>query len=482
MKHSVGILSYGMYVPKRRLDKRAIYEANKWFAPGLRGLAAGEKAISGWDEDPITMAVEAGRNCVKGLDRNAIDSLSLASTTLPFSDRSNSGVVKEAMNLSDELTVSDRSGSLRAGTTALMDALSGQGTQLCLSADRRKAKPASTQEMTYGDAAAALLVGEGEGIANYLGGYASSIDFVDHFRSSQESFDYAWEPRFARDEGHMKILGGAIVSALEKHGISGSDIAHAVIAVPVRGVPQKLAAMAGISPENIVDPLTTTIGDTGASHPLVMLSTAFQKAKAGEKILLASFGQGADVMIFEATQHLAKVNERQQALAVTPVKDTNYLRYLSHRGLLDVEKGMRAELDEKQPGSALARDRKTVLGLVGGKCPDTGDIQFPKTELAFSGKSRQAGRQEDYFFADRLAKVLSYTADVLTYSPDPPAYYGMIDFEGGGRMVAEFADIEDGDVDVGSQMRMVFRIKAFDELRGFRKYFWKATPTQSEGK
>ncbi len=45
----------------------------------------------------------------------------------------------------------------------------------------------------------------------------------------------------------------------------------------------------------------------------------------------------------------------------------SYSRYLFHRGLLDIDKGMRAELDEKQPGTSLARDRKTVLGLIGGK-------------------------------------------------------------------------------------------------------------------
>lgn len=139
---------------------------------------------------------------------------------------------------------------------------------------------------------------------------------------------------------------------------------------------------------------------------------------------------------------------------------------------------MRAELDEKQPGTSLARDRKTVLGLVGGRCPETGEIQFPKTALTFSGGTRNSGKQEDYLFADRSAKVLSYTADVLTYSANPPAYYGMIDFQGGGRMVAEFADIEEGDVDVGTDMRMVFRIKSFDDMRGFRKYFWKATPVR----
>jgi uncharacterized OB-fold protein len=64
----------------------------------------------------------------------------------------------------------------------------------------------------------------------------------------------------------------------------------------------------------------------------------------------------------------------------------------------------------------------------------------------------------------------------LTYSPDPPAYYGMIEFDGGGRMMAEFTDADAEVIEVGREMRMMFRIKSVDERRGFVKYFWKAVP------
>ena len=40
------------------------------------------------------------------------------------------------------------------------------------------------------------------------------------------------------------------------------------------------------------------------------------------------------------------------------------------------------------------------------------------------------------------AKVMSFTADSLTYSPDPPAYYGMITFAEGGRFMIDFTDID----------------------------------------
>ena len=52
----------------------------------------------------------------------------------------------------------------------------------------------------------------------------------------------------------------------------------------------------------------------------------------------------------------------------------------------------------------------------------------------------------------------------------------MIDFEGGGRMLAEFTDVDPENVYVGAPMRMMFRIKARDDRSGFVKYFWKAVP------
>ena len=73
----------------------------------------------------------------------------------------------------------------------------------------------------------------------------------------------------------------------------------------------------------------------------------------------------------------------------------------------------------------------------------------------------------------------SYTADRLTYSVAPPAYYGMVQFEEGGRAMIDFTDIDaDAALSVGEPMRMVFRVKDYDVRRGFRRYFWKATPAR----
>lgn len=480
MSKDTGILAYGAYLPRSRLQRSAVFAANAWFAPGLKGLAKGERAAANWDEDTITMAVEASRDALVGYDRDALGAVTLASTTLPFADRLNAGVVKEALNLHDAVGALDSAGSQRAATSALIQALKAAAAppHLCVAAERRLARPASEGELSQGDGAAALLVGKGKNvIARFLGAHSITIDFVDHYRAEGENFDYTWESRWIRDEGYSKIAGDALRAALEQIGVAGKEIDRAVVAVSVRGVPEALAKKAGIRTEAIADTLSANVGDTGAAHPFLMLAAALEAAGPGEKILLASFGQGLDVIVFETTPALADLPKRRGVAGSLSRRkaDANYQRFLFHRGLLDLDRGMRAEADQKQPGSTLYRNRKAVLALIGGRCTKTGSVQFPKTEISVNPNDHAVGTQEDYPLAEKRAKVVTYTADSLTYSPDPPAYYGMIDFEGGGRMMAEFTDVDAEDVEVGREMRMVFRIKAVDEMRHFKRYFWKAT-------
>jgi 3-hydroxy-3-methylglutaryl CoA synthase/uncharacterized OB-fold protein len=482
MTTDIGILAYGAYIPQRRLQRSAIYAANAWFAPDLRGAAKGERAIAGWDEDAITMAVEAGRDALTGIDRASVGSVSLASTTLPFADRSNAGVVKEALNLDDAVSALDVTGSQRAGTSALLQALrgaaAGGGAQLCLAADVRKAPPASESELNFGDAAAALLVGSGAPIARFLGAHSETVDFLDHYRATGVDFDYTWESRWIREEGYLKIAAGGLKAALRQFGVEPGEIAQCAIAVVAKGAAQAMAKKAGIDPDRVADTLLADVGDSGAGHPLLLLASALEKAQPGDRIVVVSFGQGVDVLLLEATPALADLPKRLgvSGSIARGRSDDNYLRYLFHRGILPLDRGARAEFDQKQPSTTLYRNRKGVLGLVGGRCTKTGTVQFPKSMISVNPNEHTIGTQEDYPLADRPARIVTYTADRLTYTPDPPNYYGAVDFEGGGRITVEFADVDGFDIEVGVPMRMVFRIKAVDENRHFFRYFWKAAP------
>ena len=77
--------------------------------------------------------------------------------------------------------------------------------------------------------------------------------------------------------------------------------------------------------------------------------------------------------------------------------------------------------------------------------------------------------------------MLTYTADSLTYHPAPPLFVGFAQFDNGARLLMEFVNVEPASFDVGSRLRMTFRIKERDETRGYFRYFWKAAPTGEKG-
>jgi hydroxymethylglutaryl-CoA synthase len=480
MADDIGILAFGAYLPRLRLQRQSIAAANAWFNPALKGLAHGERAMAGWDEDAITLAVEAARDCLTGVDRGSVRALSLASTTHPFDDRQNAGVAATALNLGSALRSMDVGGSLRAGTTALLAAFdaAASGNVLVAAGERRNARAASVQEMQYGDGAAAFLVGRGAPLARLLGAHSETVDFVHQYRARDRAHDYTWEERWIRDEGYLKIVPAAIAGALSAAGVQASGIAHFCLPCVLPRVTPAVAKRAGVPEGAVRDNLAAVCGDTGAAHALLMLAAALEQARPDDRILVAAFGEGCDALVFEATGALAGRPPQRgvQGSLARRKEETQYAKYLAFNNLVALERGMRAEVDKATPLSVLYRNRNMIEGLVGGRCRKCGTLQYPRGRYCVNPECNALDAQDDQPFADLGARVMSYTADALTYSPDPPACYGMVEFAGGGRMMADFTDIDGGRIEVGMPMRMVFRIKDVDPARGFVRYFWKAAP------
>jgi hydroxymethylglutaryl-CoA synthase len=475
---SVGILAYGAYIPWRRLQRKSIVDAHQWFNPALRAHGKGERAMCNWDEDTVTMAVEAARDALNGIDRNTVDALRLASTTFPFLDRQHASLVAEALDLAETTATSDMAASQRAGTSALADALLQNRATLVLASENRRTKAGSPIELTSGDGAAAFLVGEGETIATLKAAKTRMADFVDHFRSMENVFDYQWEERWIRDAGFMKLMPGVITDCLASAGVAAKDVTTFCFATPLPRVAASIAKAVGLGETALCDPIYAACGDTGVAHPLLLLAAALEQAKPGDLILVAGFGQGADALLFEVTAAISafKPHLGVQGHLARRKAEPNYNRFLAFNAIIELEHGMRAETDKQTPLSAMWRNRDTVTRFHGGRCAQCGTLQFPRSAICVNPNCNALETQEPYSFAETTGRINSYTADRLTYSPDPPACYGMIQFAEGGRWMMDFTDVEGTDLDVGKPMRMMFRIKDVDPQRGFRRYFWKAAP------
>ena len=481
----VGITAFGGYVPKRRLARQAIVDAHVWADPGLARRGGGERAMCNWDEDAVTMAVEAARGC---LSSGVLipEALYFASTSAPFADRQNAGIVSTALSLPESIASVDVGSSQKAGVSAFIQALGAvQGglyhQALVVASEKRRVKAGSAGELAYGDGAAALAVGTDNVLAEFIAAQSATVDFVDHFRSATEAYDYTWEERWIRDEGLAKIVPPCIEGALAKAGATAAQVDHFIMPSTIGRAVAGIARQVGLPAESIADNLAGVMGEAGAAHPLVMLLHVLEtRANPGDLLLLASFGQGCDAVVLRATEALAGFKNVQgvsDALANRQPED-NYQKFLAFNDLIRLEKGMRAENDDyKTALSVTYRKRDMLLGLVGGRCGQCGALQFPRTEVCVNPQCGAHGAQEPHSFRDEPATVLTWSADYLAYTADPPSHYGMITFKEGGRFMTDFTDVEVGGIEVGMPVRMVFRIKSVDSRRGFVRYFWKATPT-----
>ena len=476
---TIGILATGAYIPRLRLPRRFIAEANGWLNPALKSHGKGERSICNWDEDVVTMAVEASRDALVAHERSSVTGLYLASTTAPFLDRLNAGIVAQALALDGEVSTLDIAASQRAATSALRTAFDSTGATLVVAAEQRRAKAGSPIEMGSGDGAAAILVGDGEPVARLLASATQTADFVDHFRTPESAYDYQWEERWTRDAGYLVIVPPVIARCLERAGLQPSDVTHFCMPSSVPRVANAVAKAAKIAEQAIGDPLHAECGDTGTAHPLIMLVSALERAKPGDRILVVGFGQGSDALLFEVTSEIGNPRGRLgvQGHLARRHAEGNYAKFLAFNETVQVERGMRAEVDKLTPLSAMWRNRETVTSFTGGRCKTCGTLQFPKSRVCVNPNCNAVDSQEPHAFADKTGRVNSYTADHLTYSPNPPACYGMIQFDDGGRWMMDFTDIEANALSVGQPMRMMFRIKDIDTQRGFRRYFWKAAPS-----
>ena len=481
----VGIVSFGGYVPFYRLNRKLIFQAVGWVNSATAGQARGEKAVANYDEDAITMAVAAGTDCLRAYEGNSLGGVFLASTTLPYRERLNAGIVADALNLPPQSRSADFASSLRAGSTALLSALDGiiAGKDLNLlvcTADCRLGRMGSPQEHLFGDGAAAFLLGKENLMAEFLDSYSLTYDFMDRWRSWDDKFDKPWEDRFIRDEGYTKILPEAISGFMAKTGRKPADFSKVIFPCPYDREQAAIAKKLGFPPETLQNNMVAEVGDTGAAYAPMMLVSALQEARPGDKILLASYGNGSDVLAFEVTEGIKKAQKIMGVKGYLTQKTDlqHYEKYTVYRTMVPQEVGIRGELENATPFSHLWRERKAIHGLVGSQCQKCRTPQFPPQRICVNPDCGAIDQMEDYPFARKRGRVFTYTGDMLAYSIDPPAVYGLVDMEGGGRFFIDFTDCRLEELKVGLRMEMSFRRKYFDSLRGIHGYFWKAVPVR----
>jgi 3-hydroxy-3-methylglutaryl CoA synthase len=470
-----GIIAAAGYLPHWRLERSAIAEV-------LGGAPAkGTRSVASYDEDALTLAVEAGRSALSGTATSP-SALWFATTSPTYVEKTNATIAHAALRLDGDVIAADAAAGLRGTAAALRSALrSTDPSVLVLAGDVRTGPAGSSDEGSGGDAGAALLVGDDSTgsavVAEYLGGASATREFLDRWRAPGEIRTRSWEERFG-EQRYAALAASAWDAALKDAGVDADQVRTVAISSPqaraAAGLSKKLAA-AGV---DVADTFAASVGFTGAAHPALLLTSLLDRAEPGQVVALVSMADGADVFVFRVTEAIAQRRDvgglTVDEQAAGGDRTLAYAKYLSWRGVLPVQPPNRPE-PARMSASAAERRLDWKYGFVGSRDRATDALHLPPARVSFVG-----GNTDDMDpapMADVPATVATFTVDSLAYSPSPPVVFAVADFEGGGRLPVELTDVRPADVQIGMTVEMTFRRLSTSD--GIANYFWKARPVRS---
>ena len=338
---SIGILGYGVYIPRYRINKAEYIKAwGRFAAAGIE-----EKAVPRFDEDPVTMAVEASMNALNHakVDASKLNAIYFASTSSPYAEKLVSSTIAMALGASPRVSVVDYTSSTMAGTSALLLSLdfvaSGRGHfALVVASDCPHADPSDFLEHPLGAGAAAFVVGEGTPIATIEASECTTIEALgERFRKDGEKFiETLGIPSYTRAV-IINTVTSSVKALLDKTGRKPSDFNFVVLPQFDGRLPSRIGRKTGFEEAQFVPSMIVSqVGDAGAASPLIGLAKVLDEAKPGNKVLVTSYGAGASS---DAVSINVNEENMKRKGAVPSVKDyLNDKKYIDYIHYLKIKK------------------------------------------------------------------------------------------------------------------------------------------------
>jgi hydroxymethylglutaryl-CoA synthase len=474
-----GIVSYGAYIPIWRISRDEIAKSI-----GSASLG-GERSVISWDEDSLTMGVEAGLDCLAGVEPGEIDGLYFATVSSPLKEKQAASLIASVLDLRKDAYTFDFTGSLRAGTLAIKAASDAvrAGTMkkaLVIASDARKAMPRSDAEQTFGDGAAALLIGQNEESIAEIEGFSTVLNPIPGpWKRENDRYTRVFDVRLDSRYGVLKDIPQAVNSLMEKHKVQAKDVTRFAYYAPDA---RSHAAVAGAlkidAKTQVQDLMFKTIGVTGTAHCLLVLVAALEQAEADARIICASYGEGSDALMLKTTDKVGQEKARHRGTKYIGSKKmvSSYGRFLSAKKEIDV-----GWPDwEKSSVVKYWRDESWLLPLYGMKCIKCGTIQYPVRKVCTA-----CGTKDNHprVKLARRGKVFTFTHDYLlgpgNYTGDGinPTSRVLVDLEDGCRIWLEMTDSDIEEVNIGTRVELTFRL--LHQKSDFPFYGWRARPVRT---
>ncbi len=314
---AVGLVGYGVYVPRYRIAAREI--ARLW-TDGESGVPVEAKSVPGPDEDTITMSIEAARSALAraAVPANRISAVWVGSESHPYSVKPSGTIVAEALGTGPWISAADYQFACKAGSEALTASIAMVGSTmadyaLAIGADTAQARPGDALEYTASAGAAALLVGPADESLALIERTVSYVsDTPDFFRRADRPYPVHGH-RFTGEPAYFHHIRSATQRLLEETGRTPADFRYAIFHQPNAKFPQTVAKQMGFSTEQIAPGLLSpTIGNTYSAIALAGLCATLDVAQPGDTILVTTYGSGsgADAYALRVTDALLERRER----------------------------------------------------------------------------------------------------------------------------------------------------------------------------
>jgi len=325
----VGIIGYGAYVPRQRIQSELIVREREGKRPDLpeflekvkNGLLLREKSVAGITEDSITIATEAAQNAIDmaRIDPAEIETVAVGSESKPYAVGTIARHVASFLGLGNHVYIADLEGACNSGmqSNAFVESqiLSGRIRYgLAIGTDVAQAPEGDPLEYACGAGAGAFLLGRDDPVATIEDTAAYSSLTLDFWRR-----DGIHVPsHFGRTtvEAYIKHVIGAIERLLIKHPeISLHDFDYITFHQPSGYMPMKtcktlaqdkipildnpeLEDRIRLTPEFIEERIRPWLrvldtGNTYAAATLVATCDILDHAKPDQDILAVSYGSGA---------------------------------------------------------------------------------------------------------------------------------------------------------------------------------------------
>jgi len=341
----VGIVSYGTYIPKYRIRLGDIAAA--WKKEGsevVSSLKVSEKAVPAQDEDAVTIALEAARNAlsgVEGLNPESIEGLFVGSESHPYAVNPTSTIVGELLGIGNNYLATDLEFACKAATTGIQSLAgliaSGQmRLGLVIGADTAQSKPHDVLEYISAAAGAAYIMGKKKPIAELLAYTSYSSDTPDFWRRDGVQYP-SHAGRFTGEPAYFAHVIGCSTRLFEKTKTQPSDYQYCVFHMPNGRFPRDVARRLGFSEAQLAPSLVVDhIGNPYSASAMVGMSALLDRAKPGEKIFMVSYGSGAgsDGFVWKTTEALVK-SQKSKVKSKDTVQDQierktyiDYVQYL----------------------------------------------------------------------------------------------------------------------------------------------------------